>query len=201
MGLTESILTLFYAAAIGLSMAATAVVARRIGVKNSIGANQTAVQIIFIGIFISLIISALGIFYSKEILSLMGGETSLIEEGSGYTKILLGGNITVMLLFLINVIFRGTGNALIAMWTLILSNGLNIILDPIFIFGFGPIAAYGVEGAAIATTIGRETAVIAQLLILFYGVRKIKILFKDIVLNTEVMLNLIKFSLGGIGQF
>lgn len=201
MGLTESILTLFYAAAIGLSMAATAVVARRIGVKNSIGANQTAVQIIFIGIFISLIISALGIFYSKEILSLMGGETSLIEEGSGYTKILLGGNITVMLLFLINVIFRGTGNALVAMWTLILSNGLNIILDPIFIFGFGPIAAYGVEGAAIATTIGRETAVIAQLLILFYGVRKIKILFKDIVLNTEVMLNLIKFSLGGIGQF
>lgn len=201
MGLTESILTLFYAVAIGLSMAATAVVARRIGVKNSIGANQTAVQIIFIGIFISLIISALGIFYSKEILSLMGGETSLIEEGSGYTKILLGGNITVMLLFLINVIFRGTGNALIAMWTLILSNGLNIILDPIFIFGFGPIAAYGVEGAAIATTIGRETAVIAQLLILFYGVRKIKILFKDIVLNTEVMLNLIKFSLGGIGQF
>ena len=200
-GLTESVLTLVYAIAIGLSMAATAVVARRIGEKNREGANQTAVQVIFLGIFTSLIISAIGIFYSKEILSLMGGEASLIAEGSGYTKILLGGNITVMLLFLINAIFRGAGNASIAMWTLILSNGLNIILDPIFIFGFGPIQAYGVEGAAIATTIGRGTAVLVQLIILFYGVGKIKILFKDLIIRVSVMLNLIKVSLGGIGQF
>lgn len=200
-GLTESVLTLVYAVAIGLSMAATAVVARRIGEKDREGANQTAVQVIFLGIFISIFISVFGIIYPKEILSLMGGETSLIEEGFGYTKILLGGNITVMLLFLINSIFRGAGNASIAMWTLILSNGLNIILDPMFIFGFGPIPAYGVEGAAIATTIGRGTAVVAQIFILFYGVGKIKILFKDIVLRTVVMLNLIKVSLGGIGQF
>ena len=200
-GLTESVLTLVYAIAIGLSMAATAVVASRIGEKNRDGANQTAVQVIFLGIFTSLIISAIGIFYSKEILSLMGGEASLIAEGSGYTKILLGGNITVMLLFLINAIFRGAGNASIAMWTLILSNGLNIILDPIFIFGFGPIQAYGVEGAAIATTIGRGTAVLVQLIILFYGVGKIKILFKDLIIRVSVMLNLIKVSLGGIGQF
>ncbi len=131
----------------------------------------------------------------------MGGETSLIEEGYGYTKVLLGGNVTVMLLFLINAIFRGAGNASIAMWTLILSNGLNIILDPIFIFGFGPIPAYGVEGAAIATTIGRGTAVLAQIFILFYGVGKIKIAFKDLVLRVAVMVNLIKVSLGGIGQF
>lgn len=200
-GLTESVLTLVYAVAIGLSMAATAIVARRIGEKDEKGANQSAVQVIFLGVFISLIISAIGIIYPKEILSLMGGESSLIEEGFGYTKILLGGNITVMLLFLINAIFRGAGNASIAMWTLILSNGLNIILDPIFIFGFGPIPAYGVEGAAIATTIGRGTAVIVQLFIIFYGVGKIKILFKDIVLRTVVMMNLIKVSLGGIGQF
>ena len=200
-GLTESVLTLVYAVAIGLSMAATAVVARRIGEKDGVGANHAAVQVIFIGIFISLFISAIGIIYPKEILSLMGGESSLIEEGFGYTKILLGGNITVMLLFLINAIFRGAGNASIAMWMLILSNGLNIILDPMFIFGFGPIPAYGVEGAAIATTIGRGTAVIAQLFILFYGVGKIKIIFKDLVLRTAVMFNLIKVSLGGIGQF
>ncbi|PQJ78392.1 MATE family efflux transporter [Polaribacter porphyrae] len=200
-GLTESVLTLVYAVAIGLSMAATAVVARRIGEKDREGANQTAVQVIFLGVFISLLISAIGILYPKEILSLMGGESSLIEEGFGYTKILLGGNITVMLLFLINAIFRGAGNASIAMWTLILSNGLNIILDPIFIFGLGPIPAYGVEGAAIATTIGRGAAVIVQLIILFYGVGKIKILFKDIVLRTAVMFNIIKVSLGGIGQF
>jgi putative MATE family efflux protein len=200
-GLTESVLTLVYAVAIGLSMAATAVVARRIGEKNRTGANQTAVQVIFLGIFLSIGISVVGILYPKEILQLMGGETSLIEEGYGYTKVLLGGNVTVMLLFLINAIFRGAGNASIAMWTLILSNGLNIILDPIFIFGLGPIPAYGVEGAAIATTIGRGTAVIAQIFILFYGAGKIKIVFKDLVLRVAVMVNLIKVSLGGIGQF
>ena len=200
-GLTESVLTLVYALAIGLSMAATAVVARRIGEKDRKGANETSIQVIFLGIFISLIISAIGLLYPKEILGLMGGETTLIEEGFGYTKVLLGGNITVVLLFLINAIFRGAGNASIAMWTLILSNVLNIILDPIFIFGLGPIPAYGVEGAAIATTIGRGTAVVAQLFILFYGVGKIKILIKDLVLNLSVMMNLIKVSLGGIGQF
>lgn len=200
-GLTESVLTLVYALAIGLSMAATAVVARRIGEKNREGANQAAVQVIILGIFISLIISVFGVLYPKEILALMGGEPALIEEGFGYTKILLGGNITVVLLFLINAIFRGAGNASIAMWTLILSNVLNIILDPIFIFGYGFIPAYGVEGAAIATTIGRGTAVVTQLFILFYGVGKIKIMFKDIVFRFAVMLNLIKVSLGGIGQF
>ena len=200
-GLTESVLTLVYAVAIGLSMAATAVVARRIGEKDSVGANQVTVQVLFLGIVISIFISLFGILYPKEILSLMGGESSLIEEGYGYTKILLGGNITVMLLFLINAIFRGAGNASIAMWTLILSNGLNIILDPIFIFGLGPIPAYGVEGAAIATTIGRGTAVLVQLFILFYGVGKIKIAFKDLVIRVSIMMNLIKVSLGGIGQF
>ena len=200
-GLTESVLTLVYAVAIGLSMAATALVARRTGEKDNEGANQTAVQVIFLGIFISILISIVGILYPKEILELMGGEPDLIEEGYRYTQVLLGGNITVMLLFLINAIFRGAGNASIAMWTLILSNGLNIILDPIFIFGLGPIPAYGVEGAAIATTIGRGTAVIAQLLVLFFGAGKIKLAAKDLVIRIAVMVNLIKVSLGGIGQF
>ena len=131
----------------------------------------------------------------------MGAEADLIEEGYGYTQVLLGGNMTIMLLFLINAIFRGAGDASVAMWTLILSNGLNIILDPIFIFGFGPIPAYGVEGAAIATTIGRGTAVVFQLFILFYGWSRIKITLKDLVFRANVMLNLVKISLGGIGQF
>jgi len=200
-GLTESVLTLVYAVAIGLSMAATAVVARRTGEKDPEGANKAAAQVIFLGIFISLIISVIGIIYPKEILSLMGGEADLIEEGFGYTQVLLGGNMTVMLLFLINAIFRGAGNASIAMWTLILSNGLNLILDPMFIFGFGPIPAYGVEGAAIATTIGRGTAVVAQLIILFFGAGKVKLAFKHLVIHVSVMLNLIKVSIGGIFQF
>ncbi|RNC86540.1 MAG: MATE family efflux transporter [Winogradskyella sp.] len=200
-GLTESVITLVYALAIGLSMAATAIVARRIGEKDREGASQAAVQVIFLGVIIAAGVSVVGILYPKEILALMGGEPDLIAEGYGYTQVLLGGNVTIMLLFLINAIFRGAGDASIAMWVLIVSNGLNIILDPIFIFGLGPIQAYGVEGAAIATTIGRGTAVVFQLLVLFYGWSKIKVAFKDLVLRISVMLNLIKVSLGGIGQF
>jgi len=200
-GLTESVVTLVYAVAIGLSMAATAIVARRIGEKDTEGASQAAVQVIGLGILVAAIISVIGILFPKEILALMGGEPELIAEGYGYTQVLLGGNVTIMLLFLINAIFRGAGDASIAMWALVLSNGLNIILDPIFIFGLGPIPAYGVEGAAIATTIGRGTAVLFQLLVLFYGWSKIKVTFKDLVFRAAVMLNLIKVSLGGIGQF
>ncbi|WP_391593359.1 MATE family efflux transporter, partial [Winogradskyella sp.] len=200
-GLTESVITLVYAVAIGLSMAATAIVARRIGEKDRQGASQAAVQVIGLGIFLAAVISVFGIIYPKEILQLMGGKPDLIEEGYRYTQVLLGGNVTIMLLFLINAIFRGAGDASIAMWALILSNGLNIILDPIFIFGLGPIPEYGVEGAAIATTIGRGCAVIFQLLVLCYGWSKIKVSAKDLVLRIAVMYNLIKVSLGGIGQF
>ncbi len=200
-GLTESVVTLVYAVAIGLAMAATAVVARRVGEKDLKGASEAAVQAIFLGVAVAAIVSFIGILYPKEILGLMGAEPDLIAEGYGYTKILLGGNVTIMLLFLINAIFRGAGDASIAMWTLVLSNGLNIILDPIFIFGLGPIPEYGVQGAAIATTIGRGTAVVFQLLILFYGWSRIKVKFKDLVIRSKVMFNLIKVSLGGIGQF
>ncbi|KAA1244211.1 MATE family efflux transporter [Aquimarina sp. RZ0] len=200
-GLTESVLTLIYAIAIGLSMGVTAIVARRVGEKDINGASQAAVQAIFLGISIAMIISALGFFFPKEILTLMGAAPDLIADGYRYTQVLLGGNMTIMLLFLINAIFRGAGDASVAMKVLIVSNVLNIILDPLFIFGFGPIPAFGVQGAAIATTIGRGTAVILQLVILFYGWSKIKIALKDITLRVAVMINLIKVSLGGIGQF
>lgn len=200
-GLTESVITLVYAIAIGLSMAATAIVARRIGEKDGKGANEAAVQAILLGVFVSLFVSAAGIVYPKEILSLMGGEAGLVAEGYRYTQILFAGNATIMLLFLINAIFRGAGDASIAMWALVLSNGLNIILDPVFIFGLGPVPAYGVAGAAIATTIGRGTAVCFQLLILFYGWGRIKIALADIVFRAKIMFNIIKVSAGGIGQF
>lgn len=200
-GLTESVITLLYALAIGLSMAATAIVARRIGEKDVKGANHAAVQAIILGVIVSVLISIPGILYPKEILAFMGGEPDLIEEGYGYTQILIGGNMTIMLLFLINAIFRGAGDASMAMWTLVLSNGLNIILDPIFIFGLGPVPEFGVQGAAIATTIGRGTAVIFQLFLLFYGWGKIKLKLKDLVLRGAIMLKMIRISLGGIGQF
>ena len=200
-GLTESVITLVYAIAIGLSMAATAVVARRVGEKDLKGARQAAMQAILLGIVVAISIGVIGFLYSKEILALMGGQPDLIAEGYGYTQLLIGGNITIVLLFLINAIFRGAGDASVAMWTLVLSNGLNIILDPIFIFGWGPVPEFGVMGAAIATNIGRGTAVIFQLGILFFGWSRIKLTVNDIVLRIGVMLNLIKVSLGGIAQF
>ncbi len=200
-GLTESVITVVYALAIGLSMAATAVVARRIGEKDEKGAARAAVQAIFLGILISLIIGVIGLIFSREILSLMGGSSDLIAEGHGYTKFLIGGNITIVLLFLINAVFRGAGDASVAMKTLILSNGLNIILDPIFIFGLGPIPEFGVTGAAIATNIGRGSAVLFQLYILFKGGSRIRLALSDLVLRVKIMLNLIKVSLGGIAQF
>lgn len=200
-GLTESVITLVYALAIGLSMAATAVVARRIGEKDVKGARQAAVQAIVLGVVIAIIIGVVGLLFAKEILGLMGGEPDLIEEGYGYTQLLIGGNITIVMLFLINAIFRGAGDASIAMWTLVLSNGLNIILDPIFIFGLGPVPEFGVTGAAIATNIGRGTAVIFQLLILLFGWGKIRIHVTDMIIRFKVMLNLIRVSMGGIAQF
>jgi len=200
-GLTESVITLVYALAIGLSMAATAVVARRVGEQDIQGARVAAVQAIFLGIAIAIAIGVLGFLFHKEILGLMGAEPDLIAEGAGYTKWLLGGNITIVLLFLINAIFRGAGDASIAMWALVLSNGLNIILDPFFIFGWGPFPELGVMGAAVATNIGRGTAVLFQLGILFFGWGKIKLHLREIVIRTKVMVNLIKVSLGGIAQF
>lgn len=200
-GLTESVITLVYAVAIGLSMAATAIIARRVGEENFKAASNAAIQAIFLGIIIAVVISAIGIAFPKEILELMGADSQLIAEGYGYTQILLGGNITIMLLFLINAIFRGAGDASIAMWALIISNGLNIILDPIFIFGFGPIPSYGVQGAAIATTIGRGVAVTFQLYILFYGSGRVKLHWRNLKLRFDIMLNIIRVSLGGIGQF
>lgn len=200
-GLTESVLTLVYAIAIGLSMGATAIVARRVGEKDIPGAGKAAVQAIFLGVIVAILISMVGILFPREILSLMGGSPELVAEGYGYTQILLGGNVTIMLLFLINAVFRGAGDASVAMKVLILSNLLNIALDPMFIFGWGIVPAFGVKGAAIATTIGRGTAVVFQLLILILGWSRIKVGIRQFVFHAGVMWNLVKVSLGGIGQF
>ena len=200
-GLTESVVTLVYAVAIGLSMGATAMVSRRIGEKDEKGAEVVAVQAISLGVIVSVIIGLVGIFYAEEVLYMMGAEESVVESGFRYTQIILGSNVVIMLLFLINAIFRGAGEASIAMWLLVFSNGFNIILDPMLIFGYGPFPEMGVTGAAVATVIGRSLAVIAQLLILFYGWSRIKLSVKNFVIDMKVMVDLIKISLGGIGQF
>jgi putative MATE family efflux protein len=199
--LTESVIMIVYAIAIGLSMAATAVVSRRIGEKEPKKAAEAGMQAIIITTAVSIVFSIIGIFFAKEILRLMGGEESLIEEGYGYTKIMLGGNITVMLLFLINAIFRGAGDASIAMRVLWIANGINIILDPIFIFGLGSIPAFGVEGAAIATNIGRGIGVVIQIVALTGTASVIQLRWEQLKVKWKLIKDIINIALGGIGQF
>ncbi len=199
-GITETYLFLLYSIGMGLSMAVTAVVARRIGEKNAGDAASSAIQSIFLAILASAPFAIAGIFYSRELLELMGADSWAIENGYRYTQWMLGGNAVIMLLFVINAIFRGAGDAAIAMWVLLIANMLNIILDPLLIFGWGPFPAMGIEGAAIATNIGRGVGVLVQLWILFKGGKHIKIKISQLRLNAGLMLNILRTSLGGVGQ-
>ena len=200
-GLTESVMALIYSIAMGMGMAATAMVSRRVGEKDENGAAVAAVNVIYIGLAVSVVISILGIFFSKDILGLMGASQSIIDVGSGYTAWMLTGNISIVMLFLINAIFRGAGNAAIAMQSLWIANILNMILDPILIFGWGPIPAFGVEGAAIATNIGRGAGVLYQLFFLIKGIGVIKIHKENFHYSWEIVKKLNSVSAGTIGQF
>jgi len=200
-GITESVLTLVYAVGIGFSMATTAIISRRIGEKNKDAASRAAVQAIFVCIVISLPIAVTGIFFSKSILSLMGANTLIIEELSSYTAIMLGGNIVIMFLFVINSVFRGAGDAAIAMRVLWIANGINIVLDPILIFGLGPFPELGIAGAAIATTIGRGIGVGYQFYRLADDKGRIKILKEHLVVQTDILKKMVRISIGGISQF
>lgn len=199
--LTESVIMIIFAIAIGMSMAATAIVARRVGEKKMEDASKAAGQVIILTLAISSVFSIIGILYAPEILTIMGGEPELIAEGQGYTRILIGGNYTIMFLFLINAVFRGAGDASVAMRSLWLANGLNIILDPIFIFGWGPVPAFGVEGAAIATTIGRGCGVLYQFYSLYNKKSILNIRISYFKPDWPLISKIVKVSLGGIGQF
>ncbi len=200
-GYTESVLSILYSLAMGLGMGATAIVARRVGEHDKEGASIAAMQAIYLGLAIAFTISMVGIFYYKEILQLMGASNDVITSSSSYAFWMFAGNYTVTLLFLINAIFRGAGNAAIAMKALLLANVLNMILDPIFIFGWGPVPAMGVEGAAIATNIGRGIGVLFQLYFLLSGRSIIKIRWHNLALKSTIIFNVIKVSGGSILQF
>ncbi|WP_258098117.1 MATE family efflux transporter [Marinoscillum pacificum] len=200
-GLTESVLMIIYSVAVGLSMATTAIVARRVGEKNYKRAGDAAFQSIFLALIVGAVLGVLGLIYAEDVLLLMGGEPELIAEGSGFTRIMFGGNLVIFLLFLNNAIFRGAGDASIAMRSLIIANSLNIILDPLLIFGFGPIPAFGIEGAAIATTIGRSIGVLYQTYHLLNRKGVIKIGWSNVVVRVKTVLELVKVSIGGMGQF
>lgn len=200
-GLTESLLTLIYSLAMGLSMGATAMVARRVGERDIKAAEVAAAQAIFVGIALSLAISIVGIFFSEDLLRIMGANEQLIEKNSGYARWMLSGNIVIMMLFLINGVFRGAGDASIAMRSLWLANAVNLILDPIFIFGLGPVPGFGVEGAAIATTTGRGIGVLYQLYHLQKGKGLIRLHAENLIVQWNIIARLVKVSAGGTGQF
>src|SRR4030065_822295 len=197
-GLTETYLFLLYSIVMGLSMAVTAIVARRIGEKEKAGI--TAVQSIFLAIIISLPFAFAGIFFSKDLLALMGADSWALEYGYRYMQWMLGGNVVIMLLFIINAIFRGAGDAAIAMRVLWIANAFNIVLDPLLIFGLGPFPELGIEGAAIATNIGRGIGVLTQLYLLFKGGKHIRVLRSYLHLNREIISRILRTSLGGVGQ-
>jgi putative MATE family efflux protein len=200
-GLTESLLSLVFAVGLGLSLSTTAMVARRIGEKDPEGAAVAGVQAIIIGLSISLLIGVPCIFYAPDLLRLMGASPQVIATGSGYARIALGGSGAIMMLFLNNAIFRGAGDAAIAMRLLWVSNIINLVLDPCLIFGWGPFPKLGVTGAALATFTGRSIGVAYQFYRLLRGSERIRILRRQIHVHFTVLLRLLRVSLTGILQF
>ena len=200
-GLTESLLSLIFAVGIGLSMSTTAMVARRIGEKDPEGAAVAGVQAIVLGLITSVAIGIPCFIYAPQLLRLMGASNDIVTMGSGYARIALGGSGAIVLLFLNNAIFRGAGDAAIAMRLLWVSNLINLVLDPCLIFGWGPFPRLGVTGAALATFTGRSIGVGYQFYRLLRGTERIRILRRQLRVNWSVLLRLVRVSLTGILQF
>ncbi len=200
-GLTESMLTLVFSVAMGLSLSTTAMVARRIGEKDPEGAAVAGVQAIALGLMVSVAIGVPCFLFAPNLLHGMGASPEIVATGSGYTRICLGGSFAVVLLFLNNAIFRGAGDAAIAMRLLWVSNIINLVLDPCLIFGWGPFPRLGVTGAALATLIGRSIGVLYQFYRLMHGTERLRILRSQVRLQWSVLLRLIRVSLTGILQF
>jgi putative MATE family efflux protein len=199
-GLTESMLTVLYAFGIGFAISATAMVSRRIGEKEPRLAANAAFNAIMVAVVVSIAISYVGLLYSDDLLRLMGATEAAIQSHGGYTRWMLGGNITIMFLFLLNGIFRGAGDAAVAFRVLLIANSINVVLDPMLILGIGPFPELGVEGAAIATNIGRGVGVLFQLAILFNANGRIRFLPGDLLPDFEQVKSFVKLSASGIAQ-
>ncbi len=200
-GLTEAVLTLLFAVAIGVSMAATALVARRIGEKDPEAAAVTAVQVLVLGVVVSAVFGVAGVLGAPRLLALMGATPEVVAVGQNYTRVLYGGSATVVLLFLGNAVFRGAGDAAIAMRVLWFANLINIVLDPCLIFGLGPFPELGITGAAVATTIGRGSGVAYLLWTLARGRGRVVIRRRHLRLDLPVLGRLARVSVGGVLQF
>ena len=200
-GIAEALITVLYAIAIGLGMGLTAMVSRRIGAKDPHGAAQVTGQAIWVGVFLSIGIGIFGVMFARDLLVIMGASDGVIEQGTGFTTVLLGGSFSIIYLFLLNAAFRGAGDAAVALRSLWLANGINIVLDPCFIFGLGPFPEMGVTGAAVATTIGRGIGVAYQLWYLMNGRGRIAFAVQHLRFVPSLAWRLLRISLGGIGQF
>jgi putative MATE family efflux protein len=200
-GLTESVIIITYAIGFGITMAGTALISRRFGEKEYHEAGTATFQLLIVGMIISIFLGVGGWVFAEDLLRLMGAEEEVVKTGTNYARIVFAGNMAIMLLFLINGAFRGAGQAHLAMRTLWVANGLNIILDPILIFGIGNWSGFGLDGAAIATTLGRSIGVVYQLYHLFNGKHRLKILRHNLVVKWETIRKIIDLSLGGMGQF
>ncbi len=200
-GITEALVTILYAVAIGLGMGVTAMVSRRIGEGDREAAAAVTGQAIWIGVVMSILIGAIGIRYGADLLRLMGASDSVVETGAGFTTVLLGGSFSILFLFLLNAAFRGAGDANIALRSLWLANGINIVLDPCLIFGLGPFPEMGVTGAAVATTIGRGVGVAYQLYHLFDGRGRLACAWRHLKPVPSLLLRILRISIGGVGQF
>lgn len=200
-GLTEAMLTILYAVAMGLAMATTAMVARRIGERDPGGAVDSTVQAIILGVAAAAAIGIPSAIFAHRLLAAMGASAEVVAIGAGYTAIVLGASLTITLLFILNAAFRGAGDAAIAMRILWIANGINLVLDPCLIFGIGPFPTLGLEGAAIATAIGRGVGVMLQLWALGYGRGRLKVRRQDLRLRLGVVIRLARVSVGGILQF
>ncbi len=200
-GLTESVLTLIYSVAIGLSAAATAVVARRVGEGNRRAAAVAGAQTIVIALILSALIAVPGYFFAKDILLLMAKDSSVAETGEHFTRLMLTANLPILLLWMLNGIFRGAGDAATAMRALWIANGVNIILDPLLIFGYGPFPEMGLLGAGVATTIGRSAGVLYQLYHLFSIGKIIRIHLRYLKPRWEIIRRLLTIGSGSTGQY
>lgn len=200
-GITEALITVLYAIAIGLGMGLTAMVARRIGEKDADAAALVTGQSIWIGALLSIVIGVAGVIYAQDLLELMGASTGVVEQGRGFMAVLLGGSASIIYLFLLNAAFRGAGDATVALRSLWLANGINIVLDPCLIFGLGPFPEMGVTGAAVATTIGRGIGIVYQLWYMLGARGRIALRPRHMILVPDLIGRLLRISVGGIGQF
>lgn len=200
-GITEALITVLYAVAIGLGMGITAMVSRRVGAHDSEEAASVTGQALWLGAVLSVVIGIAGVIYAEDMLRMIGASDSVVQTGTGYTSFILGGSFSILYIFILNAAFRGAGDAAVALRSLWIANGINIILDPCLIFGLGPFPEMGVTGAGVATTIGRGAGVLYQLWYLFGGRGRLQFHLRHLRVVPSLIKRMLLISAGGVGQF